>query len=293
MISLQAGRLRLDLAPETGGAIAAFTAGGEAVLRPVRDARLAAQNGQAVAAYPLIPFANRVAWGRFSWAGQEYTLARNFGDHPHPLHGNAWMRPWAVVASGADHASLTLAHDPQRDGATHWPFAYGAWQDFTLSPSGLDLRIGLRNTAAAAWPAGLGLHPYVARASETRLGFDADTVWLNGADSLPVSREAVSHAWDFTGGRALDGTVIDNCYAGWGGNASITWPGRGATLRLETSAPFDHLQIYTPAGADYLGLEPVSNMPDAINRLETTSDSGLKILAPGEVLEGVVRFIVA
>ena len=67
MIELVAGDLRVMLDPETGGAIAAFTWRDVALLRPVSDPRLGAQHERAVAGYPLIPFANRVADGRFSF----------------------------------------------------------------------------------------------------------------------------------------------------------------------------------------------------------------------------------
>ena len=50
----------------------------------------------------------------------------------------------------------------------------------------------------------------------------------------------------------------------------------------------DHLQVYTPAGRDFLGLEPVSNMPDAVNRMDIEADQGLVVLAPGEVLHATV-----
>jgi galactose mutarotase-like enzyme len=37
-----------------------------------------------------------------------------------------------------------------------------------------------------------------------------------------------------------------------------------------------------------MGLEPVSNMPDAINRIDTDADQGLHVLAPGETLRACV-----
>jgi galactose mutarotase-like enzyme len=38
-----------------------------------------------------------------------------------------------------------------------------------------------------------------------------------------------------------------------------------------------------------MGLEPVTNMPDAINRMEDVADQGLVVLAPGEMLTAVAR----
>jgi aldose 1-epimerase len=290
MIELLAGPLRLVLDPDTGGAVASFTHDGLPLLRPVSDARLVAQHGRSVAGYPLIPFANRVANGRFSLGGVQHQLNLNFDGHPHTIHGNAWMRRWTALHVSPGRAELTLDHRPPMDPAGEWPFAYHAEQVFTLSENRLELAISVRNEDHMSWPAGIGFHPYVAREADTQLRFDADTVWLNGADSLPAAREAVAHQWDFATARNVGEAQIDECYAGWGGTADVTWPQRKLGLRLRTGAPFDHLQLYTPSGRDFFGLEPVSNMPDAINRMDAVSDHGLVMLAPGERLSGTIYF---
>jgi aldose 1-epimerase len=287
-IDLHAGDLRLALDPGTGGAIASFTYRGTDLLRPVIDPRLAAQRGRPVAAYPLIPYANRIAWGRFAVDGQEFQLARNFGDHPHPIHGNAWMRPWSVAAAGKRHALLTLDNVPARDPTAEWPFAYHAEQHFALHDDSLAITLSVQNRDTRAWPAGLGLHPYVARTAEATLRFEADTVWTTGPDSLPRDREAVRGNWEFDETELLGAIEIDSCYAGWGGIAVVTMPEEGFAVVVAAGPPLDHLQVYTPAGRDYLGLEPVSNMPDAINLMETVSDHGLVVLPPGGTLKAVV-----
>jgi aldose 1-epimerase len=292
MLYLAAGKFLLTLDPDTGGAIASLDHAGLPILRPVADPRLAAQHGRAVAAYPLIPYANRIAHGRFTWAGQTYQLDLNFGDHPHTIHGNAWMRPWEVENCGTDTATLSLAHNPPTDPVTEWPFRYRARQTFTLRPASLDIAISVENTDSIAWPAGIGLHPYIARRPATDLHFDADTVWRNGPDGLPAERIAVVPPWDFTQAKPLAETLIDECYAGWGGAAGVAWPENGLSVQLQAGLPFDHVQLYTPPGRDFLGLEPVSNMPDAINRIEDISDGGLRLLAPGETLSGSIRLVV-
>ena len=287
-IKLQAGDLCLTLDPDTGAAIAAFSYRGAELLRPVADPRLAAQHGRAVAGYPLIPYANRIADGRFTFAGQSWQLARNFGDSPHTIHGNGWMRAWSVAEASARHARLTLEHAPPHDPAEQWPFAYHAEMLFTLHDDHLDVALSVQNRDTRPWPAGLGLHPYVARTPETTLRFDADTVWTTGFTGLPASRVAVEGPAEFAGGRLLGCAEIDACYAGWDGRATVAMPEQGMTLVLSSGPPMDHLQVYTPAGRDFLGLEPVSNMPDAINRMEADADQGLRVLAPGESLRASV-----
>ncbi len=291
-IELASGDLRLVLDPDTGGAIAAFTHGRTVLLRPVSDARLRAQHGRAVAGYPLIPFANRLGFGRFSFGGQSFQLAPNFGDEPHTIHGNAWMHAWTVTHSGPQSASLALEFSPQGGLATEWPFAYRAEQVFELASNALQITLRLHNTDTRPAPVGLGLHPYVAREDGSTLRFEADSFWTTDKNGLPADREAAYGRWEFDDGHVLTQEVIDTCYAGWGGTAALSLPQSGLTLTLESGPPMDHLQLYTPAGKDYVGLEPVSNMPDAVNRMDDVSDNGLVVLQPGGSLVSALRIVV-
>ena len=289
MLELAAAGLRLVLAPETGGAITRWTRGDWPLLRPVADPNLGAQRGVAVAAYPLVPFCNRIAWGRFRFGGADFHLDRNFGDHPHTLHGNGWMRPWRVERAAADEAVLRLDHALPRDPAGEWPFRYRAEQAFRLDADGLTVTLTLENRDERPMPGGIGLHPFVARGPATELGFVADAVWRNGPDALPEACLPVGGHWNFSVPRQIGDTAIDECYAGWHGAARVWWPERGFGLAITAGAPFGHLQLYVPPGRDYMGIEPVSHMTDAVNRLEVPGN-GLRVLAPGERLAGAVRF---
>jgi aldose 1-epimerase len=293
VIELVAGRVRLVLEPETGGAIGALTFAGVELLRPVADARLAAQGGRAVAGYPLIPYANRIAWGRFGFGGEIFQLDRNFDDHPHTIHGNAWMHPWTVLESGERAARLAFDHAPDGASAREFPFAYHAEQHFAVDELGLVIGLSVQNRDTRPWPAGLGLHPYVARTPRTALRFEADTIWLTDATGLPTEQRAVEGDTEFDRGRDVSAAEIDNCFAGWGGSATIIWPEHDLALRIDAGPPLDHLQIYTPEGRDFFGLEPVSNMPDAINRLDTVAGQGLQILGAGETLAATIRLSIA
>lgn len=288
MDDLVAGPLRLTLAPETGGAIASWQRDGIELLRPVADPALRAQHGRAVAGYPLVPFSNRIAWGRFRFGGETFHLARNFDHHPHTIHGNGWMRPWTVAAAAASAARLTFDHDPPRDPSSEWPYRYHAEQAFDLDPLGLMVTITVENRDSRDMPAGLGLHPYIPRPPGTRLAFGAAAVWRSGPDALPEARLPVDGHWDYRHERPVEGPKIDDCYAGWDGTVRVVWPMQRLALEISAGDPFHHLVVYTPEGKDYMGIEPVSNMTDAINRL-SEPDNGLRILRPGESLSGRIR----
>ena len=288
MVTLAAGRLELTLAPERGGAIASFTSAGRPLFVPVADPNLIAQPG-ALAAYPLVPFSNRVGHGRFVWDGIEYQLTPNFDDEPHTIHGNGWMRAWQVDAASAREVKVSLEHAPPADPASQWPFRYAADQVYRLDETSLEVTLGITNRDARVMPAGIGLHPYIRREAVTTLRFGATAVWRSGEDGLPETRLPVAGSWDYRAERQLVGPKIDNCYEGWNGSVRIGWPARGETLTVTAPTTLRHLVLFTPEGRDYVGIEPVSNMTDGLNRLELV-ENGVVALAPGGRLEAVIRF---
>ena len=108
-LRLDAGDASVELEPATGGAIAGFTLGGADVLRPTPPAVRVAGDVRGHACYPLVPYSNRIAAARLRFAGNAHDLGRNFGDHPHSIHGVGWQRPWNVVAH--DRASALIAFE--------------------------------------------------------------------------------------------------------------------------------------------------------------------------------------
>ncbi len=292
MVELNAGHARLHLCPALGGSIGNWTRRGVAVLRHTPEAALAGASSRALSCFPLIPFSNRIAWGRFSFGGESFQLDRNFGDHPHTIHGNAWQRAWTVQHASPDGVQLELMHDPATDQGHHWPYRYHAGLHYALQPDGLVVTITFENTDTRRQPVGLGLHPYQDRTPQTAIGFRAASVWHTGADSLPDQRLPMDETWSFNPSRVVSGPPLDNCYAAWTGRADVTRPEHGLRVTIAADEVFRHLVVYTPDDKPYLAVEPASNMTDAINRMDSVTDHGLRILAPGETKTRQIRFIV-
>lgn len=286
MLTLRAGAASLVLAPEIGGSIVGWVLGRLPIMRRAAPEAIIEGNARGLASFPLVPYSNRIAHGRFDFAGTGHQLALNFGDHPHAIHGIGWQSAWSVEAVAADSARLSLTHSAD----VRWPFAFRATQDFVLTEDTLTVGMAIENTGADPAPAGLGLHPFFPTVHAPALHFDADSVWTNGADHLPAERIAVPDAWDHTGGRRVGSAALDNCFAGWRRRADIAWAPPGAILSIEASDVFTHLIVFTPPGADFFCVEPVSHMNDALNRTASVADHGMHTLAPGEALAGTVRF---
>lgn len=289
LLTLSSGSARLRLAPEIGGAIVDWHVRGAPVLREPLPGALEAGDVRGLASYPLIPYSNRIAWGRFAFGGESHQLDLNFGDHPHSIHGIGWQSPWSVEATLADAAVLSMTHDPAGDGARRWPFAFWAEQRFFLTEDSLKIKLQVENRDHRTAPFGLGLHPYFPRSEGAALGFNASLVWENGSDHLPSRLVPVPPAWNHVRGQRVGSAVIDNCFAAWDRQAEMVFPATGIAVEIQASDIFRNLVVYTPPGRDFFAVEPVSHITDAVNRMDRVGH-GLAPLAPGEVLKGEVVF---
>lgn len=274
MIELAAGPYRLALEPERGGSIARFEHEGAALLRPTCGPSMLD-----TACFPLVPFSNRIANGRFQHDGREIRLAPNFpgSDHPHPLHGFGWLAPWEIVDATEHHARLRHVHD-----AGEWPWRYEAEQHFTLSDGGLDCRLSLVNQSNSPMPAGLGFHPYFPRDDRTRYVGLHRGEWQNDVDGIPLELREAPHPIDWWRG-PVAARAVDTVYTERSGPLTIAWPDRGLALRLDPTGNLPFTVVYSPTDSDFFCVEPVSHMTDAINRPHTPS--GLRWLDPGERME--------
>ncbi|BBD96898.1 aldose 1-epimerase [Sphingobium amiense] len=267
---MRAGALEAALSPSLGGALLGFSAYGADLLRRTPHG---ATDPLAMASFPLVPYANRIAEGRFVFDGAAHQLPLNFGDHPHSIHGFGWQAKWTAMETGPAH--VTLIHD--HAGNAGWPWAYRAEQRIALTPSHLSTSLSLLNESDRPMPAGLGFHPYFAADARTRLSFAADRLWLSTPGMLPEREAPADTLGDWSQPAPVQGeSLIDNIYSGWSGTAMIM---RGDGLRLTLRGEgADWLHVYRPPGEAFFCLEPVTHMPDAINR------DGMAVLTPGERL---------
>ena len=283
LVDLDVGDHALVFAPEIGGGIASWTRRGVPVLRPLQPGALDSRDPRALACYPLVPFSGRVAGRRFTWRGVTHELPALLNGHA--IHGAGWQEPWRVADLDSRSLSLVLDHIP----GPLWPFAFRAEQYFVLSDEGLTVELEITNTDMQPTPAAFGLHPYFPRNAETTLQFAAERVWLNPQGTeIPDRSEPVPADWNHATARSpVEG--IDNCFAGWTRPARLAWPDRGIALSVSADAALAHLVVYIPPGRDYLCIEPVANMVDALNRMDRPGH-GLTVLAPGATLRGSVTF---
>ena len=291
---LAASDALVELAPATGGAIARFAIGDVDVLRPASDEARTSGNVRGYACYPLVPYSNRIANGQLDWDGRTHALARNFGDHPHSIHGVGWQRPWRVATHDAASALLVFDHVIAKAGMRSWPWPFRATQSFALTVDDgvatLAACITIANTGSEPFPFGLGLHPFFPRTGATELGFRADSVWKTDSTQLPTTKIAIPDTWQCDPPCAVDAVALDNVFSGWRGEATLVDRTRHIATTIAADRAASYLVVYVPPARDFLAVEPVTHMTDAFNRATRgESGTGTRTLAAGAAFSCTMR----
>jgi aldose 1-epimerase len=236
--------------------------------------------------FPMVPFASRIRDGRFSFAERAVELRPNNPSEPHPIHGHGWRQPWVLAdsqsAASSNFSSISLEYLHEAD---DWPWRYRAIQRFELEERRLRITLAVENLSPEPMPVGLGFHPYFPRPSDARVGARVGKRWRMDAEMLPVARETVDTGVDSI---AIETTqTLDAVFSDWNQTATIELVDAGARIRMTAGDVFEHLVIYSPAGAEFVCVEPVSNVPDAFNLSSSLFPRPLfQTLAPGESLSG-------
>jgi aldose 1-epimerase len=271
-LTLACDGLRCDIRPDLGACIAGLWLGGEPVLRSGQGTA-APLSARLSGCYPLVPYSNRVGHATLVWQGTSHPLIRNNGDEPHAIHGIGWQRPWEVLESDARFAMLAFEH--RADAA--WPFAFDASQTFRVGPHTLELTLSITNQSPQPAPVGLGWHPYFVKRTRSRIAFEATGRWEMGEDKLPT-RRLPAHGLD-ADCAFLD---VDHCFDGWSGTVHL----RDEKLHTQLTSNLGRLVVYTNDTRDFVAVEPVSHVNNAINLVTATGaepeELGLRILQPGE-----------
>jgi len=290
LITLRAGGAGLVLAPAAGGAVARYWIDdGNRSMELLRPWTAPGRGDRFLAAaFPLVPYSNRIRAGRFSFQGREVTLPLNRPPERHSIHGHGWQVSWTPLEVGQGEATLEYRH-----AADSWPWTYLARQRFALGERSLSVELSLTNEGDAVMPAGLGWHPYFVRTPRTTLTASVDAIWLTDDEVMPTTLSTPPPELDPTRGVKVDAVALDICFVGWRRRAVIERPEEGVRLIMTAEPPLDFLVVYTPPGRSFFCAEPVSHVTDAFNLAAAGRiDTGTRSLEPGETLRAAVTLSV-
>lgn len=259
LVTLKAGAAECTLCPDVGGSIVSWSIDGQDMLRRADDAAIASVDPLQFASFPLVPFSNRIADGRFEWDGEQIEIDPNFAPEPHAIHGVGWKMPWEISEQSETRSVLSFDH--KADSRWHWPFS--ATQTITLREDTLEIALEAVNLCNEPTPLAFGHHPYFDQ-QNAFLAFQADQVFMSDADGLPTCSKTPTGSFDFAKGECVAGNDIDHCYGGWSGDARIIWQGRPLGLVITSNMPA--AVVFIPKGGDAFCFEPVPHINNALNR---------------------------
>jgi aldose 1-epimerase len=250
----------------------------------------------------LVPFPNRIAGGKFTYDGKEYSLPLN--DHGvNAIHGFAFDKPWRIVKESTDGAaSITGEFEMLRDSPfteEHWPGNFRVRCELRLEGWRLLQRFFVTNLSGVRIPFGLGTHPYF-RMPPTGDGTLDDCFIESRAlthvvldktiptgETTSVSGDADLLNFKPIGARKLDDvyTEIENL-DGWTKHM-LGDVRNGVGVQLNHGAAFLYSVVYIPPHRKAICIEPYTCVTNAVNLGDALGSSGLPTglwhLEPGEV----------
>ncbi|MBX3618941.1 MAG: aldose 1-epimerase [Rhizobacter sp.] len=274
---------RLGLVPTLGGGVAAWQldrpAGRLDLLRPWDGV---SEDRYKLASFAMLPWSNRISAGGFEQAGHFHPIAPNRAGEPYPIHGDGWLQAWAIEQTAPGTLQMRL-ESHRHDGD---PYDYRATQVYTLVDGGLDQSVTVTHLGAEPLPYGLGLHPWFPASAGARITAPVRGVWLSGADPLPTRHTtSFPDSWDLNTGAPATGSLIDNGYTGWSGDAQLDWPEHRLRLSLHMPAAQApgageaYCLVYRPPAGPAFCFEPITHPIDAFH---LPGRPGLRVLARGE-----------
>ncbi|HVL07309.1 MAG TPA: aldose 1-epimerase family protein [Acidimicrobiales bacterium] len=233
----------------------------------------------------LIPWPNRIADGRYSFAGADLQLALTEPGRHNASHGLVRWANWAATAQEDHRLVMELVLHPQPG----YPFTLELAVEYRLGAGGLSVATTATNGGDRPCPYGAGAHPYITVGTdlvdaavlllpaETRL--DADD------RGIPTGAVAVEGTpFDFREARPIGARAVDHAYTDLTGNeALLAAPDGKRRVTLWWDASYRWVMVFTgdtlaPSRRRRgLAIEPMTCAPNAF----VTGD-GLRVLEPEE-----------
>lgn len=270
MLTLIEGTSRAELVPERGALVSRFSVASEPVLF-MDERTLQAPEKSIRGGIPLLfPSPGVLPGGRYEVEGREVRMRK---------HGFARDLPWTVTAQATDRARLSLRSSDET--RREFPWDFEAQLDVRLEGRALQLGFSVENRDARRMPLHLGLHPYFYVPQAQKAHVRIDTKATRALDNL-AGGERPLRGFPLMDPQ-VDLQVLDHEAPG-----TVLHRGQGLSpVRLEWSAAFRTMVVWTLGGRDFVCVEPWTAPAGALR-----SGEGLLWLAPGERRELALRLSV-
>lgn len=305
----------VSILPVVGNIVFEMKVNGHDVLRwPYRSVDEFKQK-PALSGIPFVgPWANRLDEQAFYANGRRYAFDMTLGNvrGTTPIHGflsttDAWRLIEVRADAQAAWATSRLNVD-QPAWIRQWPFAHTVEITHRLQHGVLEVRTKITNTSHQAMPVAIGFHPYFqltdSRRDDWKLSVGARTHWLLNSDKIPTGEvEPVDRLFDRPSITLRDYNLDDvfgDLQRDARGRATMTVVGKSQRLDVDLGPKFRSVVIWAPNSADtgrgsqrltgapnpvdrgdFICLEPMAGITDALNLSQKGLYKELQTIAPG------------
>jgi aldose 1-epimerase len=270
----------------------------------------------------LGPWANRLDEQAFYANGKRYVFNMGLGNvrGAHPIHGFlATTDKWEMIEATADedsaHVTSRLEFYRQPQWMAQFPFAHTIEMTYRLRDGVLEVMTKVQNLSTEPMPLSIGFHPYYQLTDSSRdewvVDIGAKSQWVLNADKIPTG-ETVPIEKVFSDPTAVPlrdhnlDDVFGDLIRDASGRASVSVQGKTQKLEIVLGSKYRALVIFAPGGqppgngagttgapgptgtnrrrmdGNFIALEPMVGITDAMNLAQKGLYKELQSIAPGE-----------
>ena len=302
VLSLDNGIFRSEIIPEISGNVISLRhqPSGTKLLREPADLRELECFPEQFGLPVLFP-PNRIRDGKFTFGGKHCQLPVNETAMHNHLHGLVVNRRWKLISHTDISAELICEFTPADPEYEGFPFAFTLKRGVILTETGLRDRMTVTNRGKWDMPLGLGYHstfpadPAQIRLSAEPLQFEIGERYLPTGRLLEWGDIDPRKWFDPSGINAgfhmrAESVITENGTLLHG--AEIRY--KSGLLRYITDEKFGFWYTWNRRGqGDFISLEPISWMANALNQPGPPEETGVRVLAPSSEITFLneLRFI--
>lgn len=231
----------------------------------------------------LLPFADRIAGGRYRWGETEYALPLNDPEHGDAIHGFLYRRRMQV----GEHTANRLVLHNELEGEEGYPWPLSVTVSYRIDPGVFWMSVETRNRGVSSAPLTVGWHPYFDVDHQATLQVRASR-YIEADESLRLTgrRPSVSGTvFDFREPRVIGGEPLDVAVElDDTDDDPVVIADSRRVVSITPAGVFRRIQLFTPPGSRGIAVEPVSAPGEAFNDPEL----GVIELKPGASAVGSV-----
>ena len=296
-----ASQIAVSIAPSAGNLVFEMKVKGHDVLRFPYSSLDEFKRRPSLSGIPFMaPWANRLDEQAFYANGKKYAFDMALGNvrGEHPIHGFlSYASEWQVVDAKADDASawVTSRLEVFRQPAwmAQFPFSHTIEMTHRLQNGALEIATRIQNLSAEAMPVAIGFHPYFQLTDSPRdawtLSVGARTEWVLSPDKIPTGEtRPIEQRFPNPAAALLKDHDLDHVFGDLvrtSGRAVVSVKGKSQTLDVVLGERYRAVVLYSPKDRDFICVEPMTGITDAMNLAQRGLYKELQSIPPGQTWE--------